>query len=200
MTIQRLAFAAGMLIALTACATTTPPVSVTRFHNAETMPIGTGTVTIAPAAESEEGNSLEKRTYDAAVLRELQRVGFQESFDASRSSEYLVRVLVDQSLLTAGGRRSPVSVGVGGRTGSYGSGVGLGIGINLGGKPKDKIVTELSVRISRQSDGNVIWEGRSSIEAKQGSPASQPGLAASKLAEALFRDFPGQSGSTIKVP
>ncbi|MEL6875890.1 MAG: DUF4136 domain-containing protein [Pseudomonadota bacterium] len=187
-------------MALTACATTTPPVSVTRFHNAETMPIGTGTVTIAPAAESEEGNSLEKRTYDAAVLRELQRVGFQESFDASRSSEYLVRVLVDQSLLTAGGRRSPVSVGVGGRTGSYGSGVGLGIGINLGGKPKDKIVTELSVRISRQSDGNVIWEGRSSIEAKQGSPASQPGLAASKLAEALFRDFPGQSGSTIKVP
>ncbi|MEO0440146.1 MAG: DUF4136 domain-containing protein, partial [Pseudomonadota bacterium] len=111
-----------------------------------------------------------------------------------------VRVLVDQSLLTAGGRRSPVSVGVGGRTGSYGSGVGLGIGINLGGKPKDKIVTELSVRISRQSDGNVVWEGRSSIEAKQGSPASQPGLAASKLAEALFRDFPGQSGSTIKVP
>ncbi len=200
MRIQRLAIAAGMSIALTACATTTAPVSVTRFHNAESMPIGTGTVTIAPAVESEEGNSLEKRTYDAAVLRELQRVGFQESLDASQSSEYLVRVLVDQSLLTAGGRRSPVSVGVGGRTGSYGSGVGLGIGINLGGKPKDKIVTELSVRISRLSDGNVVWEGRSSIEAKQGSPASQPGLAASKLAEALFRDFPGQSGSTIKVP
>lgn len=204
MMIQRLAIAAGMTIALAACATTTPPVSVTRFHNAETMPIGTGTVTIAPAMESEDGGSLEKRSYDAAVLRELQRVGFQEALPSTASGasagEYLVRVLVDQSLLTAGGQRSPVSVGVGGRTGGYRSGVGLGIGINLGGKPKDKIVTELSVRISRQSDGNVVWEGRSSIEAKEGSPASQPGLAASKLAEALFRDFPGQSGSTIKVP
>lgn len=197
MMIQRLAIAAGMTIALAACATTTPPVSVTRFHNAETMPIGTGTVTIAPAMESEDGGSLEKRSYDAAVLRELQRVGFQEALPSTASGasagEYLVRVLVDQSLLTAGGQRSPVSVGVGGRTGGYRSGVGLGIGINLGGKPKDKIVTELSVRISRQSDGNVVWEGRSSIEAKEGSPASQPGLAASKLAEALFRDFPGQS-------
>ncbi|SIN60835.1 protein of unknown function [Parasphingorhabdus marina DSM 22363] len=200
MRIQRLAIATGMSIALAACATTTPPVSVTRFHNAETMAIGTGTVTIAPAVDGEEGGSLEKRTYDVAVLRELQRVGFQESLDPSEASEYLVRVLVDQSVLTAGGQRSPVSVGVGGRTGGYRSGVGLGIGINLGGKPKDKIVTELSVRISRQSDGNVVWEGRSSIEAKQGSPASQPGLAASRLAEALFRDFPGQSGSTIRVP
>jgi hypothetical protein len=90
-------------------------------------------------------------------------------------------------------------VGVGGSTGSYGSGVGLGIGINLSGPPKDKIVTDLSVRIAKRIDGNVVWEGRASIEAKEGSPASQPGLAAAKLAEALFKDFPGESGTTIRV-
>jgi hypothetical protein len=58
----------------------------------------------------------------------------------------------------------------------------------------------LSVRIARRDGGNVVWEGRASVEAKQGSPASQPGLAAAKLAEALFRDFPGESGTTIRVP
>ena len=91
-------------------------------------------------------------------------------------------------------------MGVGGSTGSYGSGVGLGIGINLGGRPKDKIVTELSVRITKRQGDQVVWEGRASVEAKHGSPASQPGLAAAKLAEALFKDFPGESGTTIRVP
>jgi len=32
------------------------------------------------------------------------------------------------------------------------------------------------------------------------SPATQPGIAASKLAESLFKDFPGVSGETIRVP
>src|SRR5690606_42017636 len=42
--------------------------------------------------------------------------------------------------------RSPVNVGVGGSTGSYGSGVGLGVGINLGGgsRPSEQIDTERS--------------------------------------------------------
>jgi len=31
------------------------------------------------------------------------------------------------------------------------------------------------------------------------SPATQPGIAASKLAEAYFKDFPGVSGETIRV-
>ena len=31
-------------------------------------------------------------------------------------------------------------------------------------------------------------------------PAAQPSLAAAKLAEALFRGFPGESGRTITVP
>jgi hypothetical protein len=96
-------------------------------------------------------------------------------------------------------QRSPVSVGVGGSTGSYGSGVGLGIGINLSGKPKKIIATQLSVQIRRRSDSLAIWEGRARTEAKEGTPAAQPGLAASKLASALFGGYPGQSGQTIKV-
>ena len=92
-----------------------------------------------------------------------------------------------------------MSVGVGGSTGSYGSGIGLGIGINLSGKPKDIVTSTLSVQIRRRADNLAIWEGRASTDAKDGSPAAQPGIAAAKLAGALVRDYPGQSGQTITV-
>ncbi|MEW4468825.1 DUF4136 domain-containing protein [Parasphingorhabdus sp. JC815] len=185
---------------ISACVASTPPVNVTRFHNAQASPIAVGTITITSPGDAETGTILEHGTYAAAVRRELQRVGYTEPVDDSKNSEYIARLTVQQSRITANGARSPVSVGVGGSTGSYGSGVGLGIGINLSGKPKDKIATEMAVRITRRADNQAVWEGRSWVEAKDGSPASQPGLAASKLAEALFRDFPGESGTTITVP
>ena len=167
---------------------------------ASVAPIVPGSITIkANVTDDGPGHSIEYASYSAALLRELQRVGFTEAHDDSENSDYVARYTLERAVLTAGGARSPVSVGVGGSTGSYGSGVGLGIGINLSGPPKDKIVTDLSVRIAKRIDGNVVWEGRASIEAKEGSPASQPGLAAAKLAEALFKDFPGESGTTIRV-
>ena len=191
---------AVLSLMMTACVASTPPINVTRFHNAQSAQIATGTIAIISPGDAEPGTILEHGTYAAAVRRELQRVGYIEPIGDPTTSEYVARLSVQQSRITANGGRSPVSVGVGGSTGSYGSGVGLGIGIDLSGKPKDKIATELSVRISRRADNQAIWEGRSWVEAKDGSPASQPGLAASKLAEALFRDFPGESGTTITVP
>ena len=93
-----------------------------------------------------------------------------------------------------------MSVGVGGGIGSGGySGLGLGVGINLSGKPKDIVTTELQVQLRRRSDSTTIWEGRAYTEGKQGSPEAQPGAAAQKLASALIRGYPGESGRTITV-
>lgn len=198
---QSLVPLASAALLVSGCMAMTPPVDVTRFHNAQIAPIVPGSVVIkANVTDEGHSRSIEYTSYSAALLRELQRVDFTEARDDAENSEYVFRYTVDRAVLSAGGSRSPISVGVGGSTGSYESGVGLGIGINLGGQPKDKIVTELSVRIARRDDGNVVWEARASVEAKQGSPASQPGLAAAKLAEALFRDFPGESGTTIRLP
>ena len=125
----------------------------------------------------------------------MQRVGYKERPAASD-------VTAEISVGTADIRpqRNPVSVGVGGSAGSYGSGVGLGVGIDLSGRSKWQVETTLAVRILRRSDNLVIWEGKASQTAKAGSPAAQPGIAASKLAAALFQDFPGVSGETIRVP
>jgi hypothetical protein len=185
-----------LMLALSACQTSVAPVEVTRFHTAN--PASSGSVAI----EEMDGNpdvGLEFGTYAAAVGQELQRVGFNEV--KSADSQYRALVSFRRSFRPTGPdqRRSPVSVGVGGATGSYGGGLGVGIGINLSGKPKDVVTTEMFVQIRRRSDSAAMWEGRAITQAREGTPAAQPGLAAGKLANALFKGYPGQSGQTISV-
>jgi len=189
-------------LALAGCATAIPPVEVTRFHAGEPVP-RSGGILVEPAPELGRDDSIEYRTFASAVSQELQRIGFTDEagLKTFAPSEYVAIVRYDREVRApyARGSRSPVSVGVGGSTGSYGSGLGVGIGIDLSGKPKDIVVTRLSVQIRRRPDNKPVWEGRAETSAKTGTPASQPGLAASKLAAALFRDYPGRSGETITV-
>ena len=185
------------LVSLSACVVPTGPVEVTRFNRAgEGVVYGTGSCSVVIAGDSAAAQGLAASPYLASVAREMQRIGYAEKVG---NPDVTAEVRVTSERYEPQ-RRSPVSVGVGGSTGSYGSGVGLGVGINLGGGPKAQVETTLSVRIVRRSDNLVIWEGKASQAAKAGSPAAQPGIAASKLAAALFQGFPGTSGETIRVP
>ncbi len=182
---------------LSACVVPTGPVEVTRFNRAsEGVPYGNGSFGVEVAGESAADRSLSASPYVAAVTREMQRVGYR---NPTGTSDVVAEIRFGATMIRPD-RRSPVSVGVGGSTGSYGSGIGLGVGINLGGGSAAQLQTSLSVRIIRRSDQLVIWEGTAVQSAKAGSPAAQPAIAASKLAEALFKDFPGVSGETIRVP
>lgn len=196
--LKRILIPSCLAISLAGCATAVPPVEVTRFHIGN--PAQSGTV----AVEEMPGNpdvGLEFRTYAIAVDQELQRVGFSPAAQG-KASEYVAAVGFRRSFRPTGygdnGR--PVSVGMGGAVGSGGySGMGLGIGINLSGRPKDQVVTELQVQIRRRAHSTTIWEGRAFTEAREGTPAAQPGLAAQKLAAALIGGYPGESGRTITV-
>lgn len=189
--------AIAILLVLSGCVVPTGPVEVTRFNRAaEGIAYGSGTYSVAVAGDP-AGQGLAASPYVAAVSREMQRVGYLDRVGGGSDVTAEVRVTLERY---AAERRSPVSVGVGGSTGSYGSGIGLGVGINLGGGPKAQVETILAVRIIRRSDNLVLWEGKATQAAKAGSPAAQPGIAASKLAEVLFQDFPGKSGETIRVP
>jgi hypothetical protein len=183
---------------LAGCSTALAPVDVTRFHEGRVA--RQGRVALVPANPAEAG-SLEFRTTANAVGAALGRTGYAV-LDAGATGGDLEAVIETgrETFLPTPGGRSPVSVGVGGSTGSYGSGVGLGIGINLSGKPKPVVASRLRVQLRRTSDKVAIWEGRAETQAKEGSPAAQPGIAAGKLADALFKDFPGRSGVTISVP
>lgn len=185
------------LALLAGCTTAIAPVDVTRFHEGQVA--RQGSVRLIPG-DSALAGSLEFRTTANAVAAALARTGFTPvEADAAGAQYEAVIDLARDTILPAPGGRSPVSVGVGGSTGSYGSGLGVGIGINLSGKPKPIVVTRLRVQLRRATDKAAIWEGRAETQAKEGAPAAQPGLAAGKLADALFQGFPGQSGATITV-
>jgi hypothetical protein len=188
----------GLLLAsLAGCATTNnPPVSVTRFHLGQ--PIARGQIAVE-AADPRMAEGPEFRTYSAAVERQLARLGWSVVQTVGQS-EQVALVDVQRGTREMLDQRGPVSVGVGGSTGGWGSGVGMGVGFNLGGGgSRERIGTMLSVRIKRRSDGTVFWEGRAMTEARADSPAADPAVAVERLAEALFRDFPGESGRTIRV-
>ena len=56
---------------------------------------------------------------------------------------------------------------------------------------------QLSVQLKRRSDGSIVWEGRAREPIAAG--AAVPPATVSRLAAAMFRDFPGESGRTIQV-
>jgi hypothetical protein len=189
-------FALILPVVLAACTASIPPVEVTRFHLGQVIPAGN--VAIVPVVGG-DSQTLEFRTYAAAVARELARLGYTEA--ATALTPLIAEVDFSRGTRTDFARRSPVTIGVGG--GSYGGGLGIGIGTSFGvggNRSRETVLTRLSVRLKTRSDGKPVWEGRAETQAPAGAPSAQPGLAADKLATALFKGFPGRSGETITIP
>lgn len=191
------AAAAALSLSLAGCAVPMGPVEVTRFHVPDTAPLGKGGIAVEPAAGM-DGNSLEWRSYQMAVQRKLTLLGYTDA-SGTQSPQVAELRLARRTIEPAAGG-SPVSIGVGGSTGSYGSGLGVGLGINLSPKASRQVETLLAVTIRDRASKAPLWEGRALYTVRATSPLADTALAAPKLADALFKDFPGQSGETIQVP
>jgi len=192
----------ALLSALTlvaGCATedTVGGASVTRFHLGQ--PIVRGAIAVE-AVDPRDTNGLEFSQIAASVARELTRLGW--TVVPNNASEQVAMVSLTQQAHSAA-RRSGLTIGIGGGTGSYGRhggvGVGGGVAIPVGGGSNLVVSSQLSVRIQRRSDATVAWEGRGQMDARAGTPFAGRAAAADRLAAALFRDFPGESGRTIRV-
>lgn len=195
MKFTRVAALGAGLVLLSGCVTPVGPVQVTRFHTGEAGLLGKGGISVEPAPGS-DASSLEWQTYRGAVMHELQHLGYSEVPAGRGGQVALMRISRTSQPLDGSG---PVSVGVGGSTGSYGTGVGVGVGINLSPRPKAQVDTELAVSIRERASGKVLWEGRAQFTVGSGSPLATTALAAPKMSQALFFDFPGNSGETIEV-
>ena len=187
------------LIALAGCATT-PESRVTRFHLGQ--PIAPGQIAVEPILPADR-SSPEFQTYAGIIGAELARIGFTES-PGLGASEQVAVIAVDRDFQDGPQRRSGVSIGIGGGFGSggYRGGTSVGGGVNfpVGRSRGNSVVrTRLAVQIKRRSEGTVIWEGRAETAAPESSRDAQPAATVQRLASALFRDFPGQSGRTITV-
>ncbi len=159
-------------------------VQVTRFA-------APGEIARGPAAPAVAAASLEQSTYDAAVSRELAQAGFA----AEGSARYTYTAEVTKDVRRDTARRSPVTIGIGGGTGGYGGGFGIGGSFGIGSsRARDTTYTTLFVQLRDRTSGNTVWEGRA--EAESTAPG---GERIERLAAALFKDFPGQTGRTISV-
>ncbi|TWH86404.1 DUF4136 domain-containing protein [Novosphingobium taihuense] len=187
---------AALLVATPAMAKPAP-IDVTRFHTAQTLPRLKGAAVIVEAAPGADPSSLENQVWLDAVQKELMANGFGSATPGA--VDVVAEVRVDREVQKREKQRGPVSVGVGGSTGSYGGGVGLGLGINLGGGPKEYVVTRLSVRIRDRKTGEALWEGRADNRENVKAKEADTAMAAPRLAHALFSGFPGTSGETITV-
>lgn len=196
MKVLPLAAAALAILSLAGCVAPVGPVEVTRFHAPDTAALGKGTISVEPAPGA-DGKSLEWQTYQTAVQRQLALLGYSEA--AAGQGAQVAELRLSRGTYQPQRSSGPVSVGVGGSTGTYGSGLGIGLGINLSPKPAEQVQTELGVMIKDRATMQTLWEGRASFAVRATSPLADTALGAGKMAEALFKGFPGQSGETIQV-
>ncbi|QIG81406.1 DUF4136 domain-containing protein [Stakelama tenebrarum] len=196
---NRLATLAIALAALATGACTTSgmnrlqPVDATRYHLG--TPIPQGTVTIEPLSSTQE-ISVDYRRYADAVAAQLQSLGYTPVPDGSES-DYVAGIAFRRADAGVLRERSPVTIGLGGGTSSGNVGLGGGASIGLGGKDRHIIISELSVHLRRRGDGTTVWEGRAQTRSLDEVPETQP--SPDRLAGALFKGFPGESGITITV-
>ncbi len=193
----RSAMAAAILATLSACAAPAyvSPVEVTRFVGQADTYLAQGTIEIAPAPGI-NGDGLEYGFYAEAVRIELEELGYRV---VAQNGDQVAALDFDQNVGAPAERGGPVSVGVGGSTGSFGSGLGVGIGLNLTPRPSEQINTVISVAIKAADGGTNLWEGRAAMSATANSDFAPSDAAAGRLADALFADFPGNSGETVIV-
>ncbi|MFZ1743320.1 MAG: DUF4136 domain-containing protein [Pontixanthobacter sp.] len=199
MKILHWALCAAAAVSLSACVAgpRVNPVEVTRFHSAGAQ-LGAGTIFIESAPGSaEDSGAAELAPYKAAIAAELAKLGYREVPRAQ--AQQIAQVRVERYVSEPAQKQNPVSVGLGGSTGSYGSGLGLGIGINLGGGKREMLGTDLGVMIRDAASSNVVWEGRASISVSDNSQLASSGTNAAAIADALFREFPGNNGETVEV-
>lgn len=187
-------------LALGGCMTPAP-VKVTRFHLG--TPIDRAAVSVQPDPSATNVAGLEAGLYGAAVQEVLVAQGFAPA-TPGQTAPLVASFTLTRTVREIEPARSPITIGIGG--GGFGGGIGGGggggasIGFGVGKKrAREVYVTELSVQIRRGAAGEVIWEGRAQTEADTRSPEAQPPATAHKLAQALFKGFPGESGRTISV-
>lgn len=190
----------GAAALLSGCAATSNgpgPIDVTRFHLGQPVP---GDSVSVQTLTGYAGVSPEDQVYIDAVSNAMVPLGFAPA--PGEATKYIAAVSykhVSQGMVR---KRPPVTIGIGGGSFSGGRHGGVGVGgetsFGIGGGRAELIGTELNVQLKRRSDNSIVWEGRAVTEGLSG-PGAMSAATADRLAKALFRGFPGESGITITV-
>ena len=131
-----------------------------------------------------------RRTFEAAIIDALVGAGY-DTLHPDVPQPQVTRLRISRQVLSpAEEKRSPVSGTAAMEVGTYGQAYGLGINIDMT-KPRSALVsTRLDARILDKASGKVLWEGYATIATREGDDKWSDGMIATKLAGALFDNFP----------
>ena len=168
--------------------------NVTRFHQ---LPTPAGETIEVIALDPTLQQSIEFGAYAQMIGKKLGDFGYTPPAD--NSSRFIAEISYNIGPLpgTIVEDRSPVSVGVGVGSGRRrGTSVGVGVSSSFGSSDnKIQYVSRLSMNIIDLSTGKRLYEGHvESINKNQNLAQTMP-----FLINALFQDFPGESGTTNTV-
>lgn len=207
--LARLAVPAAVALGLAACAPTPFAADVSRF--AVPLPAPQGQTFAVLADDPRLAGGLEFATYANEVAAQLTKIGYNraaspESADMLVRFDYRVdngreRVRTDYTGAGLGLGIGPGRWGPWGPWGGWGRGGAWGYGFYdpFFGGPEVRSYTVytsgIDVKIDRRVDGQRLFEGKAEAVSRTNRlPALVP-----NLVDALFTDFPGKSGETVRI-
>ena len=203
-TLTRAALPVALALGLSACATNSFKADVSRF--AVPLPAPAGQTFAVVAEDPKLAGGLEFATYANAVATELTGLGYTKAA-SPETADMLVRFdyRVDggrEKVRTDPGLGGFGAFGPWGRWGGWGGGFGgWGYGFNdpfLGGpdvRSYTVYTSGVDVKIDRRADGQRLFEGKAEAVSRSNRlPRLVP-----NLVDALFTDFPGNSGETVRI-
>ena len=180
-------FSLAALLLLTAGCARNFEAEVTRFH--QITQTGGQSATVVPADPALQG--LQFASFADIVGRHLERYGYSAAGTATPD----LRVVMGYGLVEIGAERSGPVVGLG--VGRYGRHTGVSFSglFNVGGGRRTYYSYRLDLVIEEAASGRRIFEGHSVTSGR----GSDMGAVMPYLVAALFDNFPGNSGETIRV-
>jgi hypothetical protein len=174
---------------------------VVRFHAGVAA---TGQTVALQPLDPALATSLEFTSYANTVGAALEKLGFKPAVAGTKADLIgtMSYVQVEREA-PRDGRGSGFSIGVG--IGSFGrnGGVSVGGSVPIGGSSDKKSgpmirTTTLEFNLKKPGETVAVWEGRATTEERASKDNGLPAMVP-MLTEALFKEFPGPSGKTVKV-
>ena len=167
---------------------------VTRLRSAEAAgALGHGGIVMGAGDPADSGVSDGLPIYEAAVVGQLARAGYDTQGSAPTGGQVAEISLSHAEVRSAEPRHKPVSGAAETYVSNRGSGFGLALNLDFT-KPKGPVIsTRLDVRIRDRATNAVLWEGHAETAAYETAAGLDNTKTAARLSEALFAGFPNNA-------
>ena len=154
--------------------------------------LGHGGIAVAQSPGT-MGPGLESATYEAAIVDQLAKAGYDTNSASSAQGQVAELVITHDVVQPEELPHSPVSGDMAVEIGNRGSAVGMGLNVDFSKPLKALIATRLDARIRDKATNALLWEGHAEIITREGDSHWTSQAIADRLAAALFRNFPNPS-------